>query len=119
MSTICTSGRPTRNPSISRTQPSSAARRLTQQKALSAADAIKKALVLRWFDSLGSSGEMTFTKEAQGWKYNWTSTDPSGGEYLWNGTITLDAGIQRVHETDREIKGEAKPDHELTWKRKS
>jgi hypothetical protein len=82
-------------------------------------DAVKKAVVLRWFDSLGSSGDMIFTKDGQGWKYRWSSTDPNGAEYLWNGTITLDVGIQRVHETNRKIKGEAKPDHELTWKRRS
>lgn len=88
-------------------------------KGIAGWDAVKKAIVVRWFDSLGSTGEFAFTKKGQGWHYTWRSSDADGGEYLWTGTITIESGIQRVHETNRKVKGEARPDQDLTWKRKS
>ena len=79
---------------------------------------MKKAVVVRWFDSLGSTGEISFKKDGERWHYNWVSTDADGGEYFWTSTVTIERHptCARYGPT---IKGEAKPDLELTWKRKS
>lgn len=82
-------------------------------------DAVRKGVVVRWFDSLGSTGELVFTKKGQNWHYTWASTDAEGGKFSWKGTITFGPGVQRVHDADRMIKGVASPDLHLTWKRKS
>lgn len=88
-------------------------------KGIAGWDAARQAIVVRWFDSLGSTGELTFAKDGQAWKYDWVSTDGEGQKYTWNSTVTVEGDVQRVHDTNRMIKGEAKPDLHLTWKRKS
>ncbi len=82
-------------------------------------DPSRKAVVLRWYDSLGATAEMVVRKkEGAIWYFDWDGSDAEGGKYTWTGTITLDAEKRHVRETKRIVKGEARPDRAFTWTRK-
>ncbi len=82
-------------------------------------DPSRKAVVLRWYDSLGATGEMVVRKkEGAIWYFDWDGVDAEDGKFTWTGTITLDAEKRHVRETNRIVQGKSRPDRTFTWTRK-
>ena len=88
-------------------------------KGIAGWDAAKKAVVVRWFNSLAGSGEFSCTKKGQEWVVDWASVDGDGKRTVFSGSFKVQGDTQHIQMTNRKIGGEAKPDSEMTWKRKS
>ena len=88
-------------------------------KGIAGWDASNKAVVVRWFDSLGRTGEFAIKKRGKNWTIKWQSVDAEGQRTISNGTVKLEDGKQHVHMTNRKVGREERPDSDLIWERKS
>lgn len=80
-------------------------------------DAATNSVVMKWFNSLGESGELSYAKKGQDWSIKWKSVNSAGTQSVSEGSIKLQGNEQRIHMTDRKAGGEPQPDLDLLWKR--
>ena len=78
----------------------------------------KKAIVMRWFNSWGGSGELTYTKDGEKWVAEWRAADPDGAVSTWTDTIACKPDGNHHRVTDRIIGGKSMDDMDTVWKRR-
>jgi hypothetical protein len=81
-------------------------------------DATKNAVVLRWFNDQGATGEFVYTPNGTNWSFDFQWQDADRVQSVSQGTITVTGDAQRITTTSRKTGDENLGETESTFTRK-